>query len=225
MTRADRTYSVREVFHTIQGEGSQAGRAATFVRFTGCNAWSGREEDRARDHTRTGADCARWCDTDFVKGDRVGLTALVGRVLDVAMTHGTPSPLVVLTGGEPLLQVDAALVRALKRANLRVAIETNGSIAPDWMDELDHVTVSPKWLDGRWKLRRGTDLKVVVPAYDPARVLELVSEHGDPDLAFRHWFVQPQDGCNGAVAWATAYALGNPRWRLCLQVHKLIGLP
>lgn len=220
-----KTYTVREVFHTLQGEGSEAGRAATFVRFTGCNAWSGHEKDRERDHVRTGASCALWCDTDFARGDRMELDALVALVRETAAHHGAPSPLVVLTGGEPLLQVDQHLVRALHKAGHRVAVETNGSIVPPFVEELDHVTVSPKWLDERWKLCRGTDLKLVVPAFDPGRALELVSEAEDPDLAFRHWFVQPQDGHAGAQAWAKAFALGNPRWRLGLQTHKLIGLP
>jgi 7-carboxy-7-deazaguanine synthase (Cx14CxxC type) len=209
------TYSVKEIFLTLQGEGGQAGRAAVFCRFAGCNLWTGREQDRA------GAVC-RFCDTDFVGVDGPGggkfatPGALASAVADAWL--GPPdSRLVVLTGGEPLLQVDPPLVAALHAAGFAIALETNGTLpAPAG---IDWICVSPK-ADAALAQTRGQELKLVYPqtGVDPARF-----EH----LAFERFALQPMDGPDREQATrdAIAYCLAHPRWRLSLQTHKYLGIP
>ena len=194
-----KTYSVNEIFYSIQGEGFHAGRASSFVRFSGCNVWSGREEDR-------GPSCSAWCDTDFLRGRRYTLSKLVGSVPQAEW--------VILTGGEPALQADGQLVSLLKKERgFRVAMETNGTrpLPPG----LDWVTVSPK---ERTALRvvSGNELKLVYPqqGVDPGRF-----EH----LDFDHFFLQPLDGEDGSDKAALDYCLRNPKWRLSLQIHKALG--
>lgn len=207
-----RNYAVREIFLTLQGEGMQAGRAAVFCRFAGCNLWSGLERDRAT------AIC-RFCDTDFVgfgdSGGRFEAAALADAV-QTAWTGGPAHRLVVLTGGEPLLQVDAALVGALQARGFAVAIETNGTLpAPPG---LDWMCVSPK-AGTALVLRGGDECKLVYPqpGAEPDRF-----EH----LDFRHFLLQPMDGPDLAANTqaAVAYCLAHPRWRLGVQTHKAIGL-
>ena len=206
-------YRIKEMFLTLQGEGAQAGRAAVFCRFSGCNLWSGREGDRPDS-------ACRFCDTDFLGTDGQGggtfdLTEIVARV--VALWGGRSGiPYVVCTGGEPLLQLDAALIDAFHAAGFEVAIETNGTLpAPAGVD---WITVSPK-AGTRVRQRSGHELKVVVP-----------QEHDWAELEswdFRHRFVQPMDGNDRKASTdaAIVHCLSRPAWRLSLQTHKLLGIP
>jgi 7-carboxy-7-deazaguanine synthase len=210
-------YAVKEIFYTLQGEGAQSGRAAVFLRFAGCNLWSGREQDRA-------AAVCRFCDTDFVGTDGPGGGKFAdAEALAVAVAAAWPAdapggaPYVVCTGGEPLLQLDAPLIDALHARGFAIAIETNGTLpAPPG---IDWICVSPK---GRAPLmqRSGQELKLVFPQADrdPA---------GLDALAFEHFFIQPMDGPQQArnIAAAAAFCLAHPRWRLSLQMHKLAGIP
>ena len=208
-------YSVKEIFYTLQGEGANAGTPAVFCRFAGCNLWSGREKDRAS------AVC-RFCDTEFVGTDGAGggrfatPAELVAALRSVLPAHAAPA-LVVCTGGEPLLQLDARLVEAMHGAGFRVAIETNGTQpAPAG---IDWICVSPK-AGAPLLLDSGNELKLVFPqpgAEPPAF----------EGLAFDHFFLQPMDGPARArnTRLAVDYCLANPRWRLSLQSHKLIGIP
>ena len=209
-------YSVKEIFYTLQGEGRNAGRAAVFCRFAGCNLWSGRESDRAS------AVCT-FCDTDFVgmNGEGGGrfsdADALAQAVSDCWPQDAEGRRFVVLTGGEPLLQVDPALIVALHARDFEIAVETNGTVAPP--DGLDWLCVSPK---GRARLAvtAGHELKLVFPQADaPPEQFEA--------LQFDHFLLQPMDGPQQAqnTAAAVAYCLAHPRWRLCLQTHKLLGIP
>jgi len=208
------SYAVKEIFYTLQGEGAQAGRPAVFCRFAGCNLWSGREEDR------TDAVC-RFCDTDFVGTDGTG----GGRFPDAAMLAsavaaewpGGGRPFVVCTGGEPLLQLDDALVAALHEHGFEVAVETNGTIAPAPAG-LDWVCVSPK-AGAPLRLVEGNELKLVVP--QPGIDLDALEQ-----LRFVRFSLQPMDG--PAVAANTRMAvelcLRRPKWQLSLQTHKLLGI-
>lgn len=208
------TYSVKEMFLTVQGEGGQAGRPAVFVRFSGCNLWSGLERDRAT------AVCT-FCDTDFVGTDGVN-GAKFRQAADLAaaafgLWPGGGRPYVVCTGGEPLLQLDAPLIEALHREGFEIAVETNGTIeAPAG---IDWICVSPK-SSAPLKQIEGHELKLVYPQADamPDRF-----EH----LDFREFRLQPMDGPNqmeNAKA-AFDYCLQNPKWSLSLQTHKWIGAP
>jgi 7-carboxy-7-deazaguanine synthase len=209
------SYAVKELFLTLQGEGAQAGRAAVFCRFAGCNLWSGREADRAT------AQC-RFCDTDFVGidgegGGRFETADALAAAIAAHWRGEKQNRYVVFTGGEPLLQLDATLIRVLHDIGFECAIETNGTIAS--LAELDWICVSPK-AGTEIAVRRGNELKLVFPqeGLDPATLV---------DLAFDHFFLQPMDGPQLAAntAAAVAYCLSHPRWRLSLQTHKLIGLP
>ena len=207
------TYAVKEIFLTLQGEGMQAGRRAVFLRFSGCNLWSGREEDRAD------AVCT-FCDTDFVgmdgeNGGRYEAGALAGRV--AALWDEGEAPLVVITGGEPMLQLDAALIAALHAKGFEIAVETTGTLpAPEG---LDWICVSPK-AGTQIVQRSGDELKLVWPQpnMDPAALL---------GWDFRHFLIQPMDCADAGAAKAAAidYVMEHPRWRLSLQTHKLLGLP
>ncbi len=215
-----RSYTVKEIYKTLQGEGAQTGRVAVFCRFAGCNLWSGREADRSS------AVC-RFCDTDFVGTDGAGggrfaspqaLAAAIARCWEEdCAAGGEAEPLVVMTGGEPLLQLDEALIAALHARGFAIAVETNGTIAAP--AGIDWLTVSPK-AGAPFVQRSGDELKLVFPqeGMDPAAFL---------DLPFRHFFLQPMDGPRRAenTAAAIAYCRAHPRWRLSLQTHKLIGIP
>ncbi|MBP8233608.1 MAG: 7-carboxy-7-deazaguanine synthase [Rhizorhabdus sp.] len=206
------SYAVKEMFLTLQGEGMQVGRRAVFLRFAGCNLWSGREEDRAT------AIC-RFCDTDFVgldgdNGGRYDAGALADKVL--ALWGSFPSPLVVMTGGEPLLQVDVALIDALRERGIETAVETNGTQpAPEG---IDWICVSPK-AGSEVVQRKGQELKLVwpQPGIDPVQL-----ESWD----FEHFLLQPMDGpdLSAAREAAIAYILEHPRWRLSTQTHKVVGI-
>ncbi len=209
------SYAVKELFRTLQGEGGQAGRAAVFCRFAGCNLWSGREQDRSE------AVC-RFCDTDFVGTDGAGggkfetAAALAG---SIAATWGdaTDRRYVVFTGGEPLLQLDEALIAAVRARGFEIAAETNGTIpAPAG---LDWICVSPK-AGAPLVQTQGQELKLVWPQ-DGFNLAELGA------LAFDHFWLQPMDGPEHVANTAAAVdaCLANPRWRLSVQTHKFIGIP
>ena len=209
------SYAVKEIFLTLQGEGGQAGRAAVFCRFAGCNLWSGREEDRAT------AAC-NFCDTDFVgmDGPGVGRFASAEALADAihgAWTGGPEARLVVLTGGEPLLQVDAALVDALHARDFSIALETNGSLPCP--PGIDWICVSPKGQVPVVQLT-GTELKLVYPqpGVDPAAF---------EAWGFERFLLQPMDGPRLAENTRAAidYCLSHPRWRLSVQTHKTLGIP
>jgi 7-carboxy-7-deazaguanine synthase len=209
------TYSIKEIYYTLQGEGAQSGRAAVFCRFAGCNLWSGREADRAE------AQCD-FCDTDFIGTDGPGGGKFAeAEALADAITHewkgAEDGALVVFTGGEPLLQLDEALLDALHARSFACAIETNGTLAPP--AGLDWICVSPK-AGAPLVVTAGNELKLVFPqaGLNPADFA---------GLAFDHFFLQPMDGParDTNTAEAAAYCLAHPRWRLSLQTHKLIGLP
>ncbi|TAL20877.1 MAG: 7-carboxy-7-deazaguanine synthase [Aquabacterium sp.] len=211
------TYSVKEIFYTLQGEGANAGRPAVFCRFAGCNLWSGREQDRA------GAVC-RFCDTDFVGTDGTlgGKYATADALADVVLAQwpqqAAPGvrPFCVLTGGEPLLQVDAALVDALHARGFEIAVETNGTVEPP--PGLDWICVSPK-AGATLVLKAGQELKVVVP--QDGQDLDALAA-----LPFTHHLLQPMDGpaVRENTAWAIARCMSDPRWRLSVQTHKVIGI-
>jgi len=209
------TYSVKEIYYTIQGEGANVGRAAVFLRFTGCNLWSGREEDRAT------AICS-FCDTDFTETDGPlgNKYASASRLADVVRSLWTAptthDSLVVCTGGEPLLQLDDDLITALQARGFQVAIETNGTIAAP--ATIDWICVSPK-AGSDLVQRAGNELKLVFPQnnFDPVNFEE---------MDFTHRFLQPMDGPNlsANTCLAVRYCMKNPRWRLSLQTHKFIGV-
>jgi 7-carboxy-7-deazaguanine synthase len=207
-------YSVKEIYFTLQGEGAQTGRAAVFLRFAGCNLWSGREQDRSS------AVC-RFCDTDFVGTDGPGGGKFAtSEELAVAVTKTwrgkSGRPFVVCTGGEPLLQIDAALVTALNEAGFEIAVETNGTRLPP--AGIDWITVSPK-ADADLILKSGSELKLVFPQAG-------ASPERFERLAFQHFFLQPMDGADreANTRLAVAYCLEHPQWRLSLQTHKFIGI-
>jgi len=212
-------YTVKEIYYTLQGEGFHTGRAAVFLRFTGCNLWTGREADRPT------AVC-RFCDTDFVGTDGPGggkfdsadslAQAVEAQWQGNAESNGTP-PFVVCTGGEPLLQLDKPLVDALHLRGFQVAIETNGTKLPP--PGIDWICCSPK-VGAEMVLRHGDELKFVFPqsGADP---------HEYVDLDFRHFFLQPMDGPDREknTELAMRYCRTHPRWRLSLQTHKILGIP
>ena len=207
------SYAVKEIFLTLQGEGMQAGRRAVFLRFAGCNLWTGREQDRAS------AQCT-FCDTDFVgmdgeNGGRYEVEALADTV--ASLWGEGARPLVVMTGGEPLLQADAELIEALHGRGFEVAVETNGTQAAP--AGLDWICVSPKGSNAVVQ-RSGDELKLVWPqtGVDPAELL---------GLDFKHFIIQPLDGPDrdASLQAAIALVMAEPRWRLGIQTHKLIGLP
>lgn len=209
------SYSVKEIFYTLQGEGAQTGRAAVFCRFAGCNLWSGREEDRA-------ASICRFCDTDFVGTNGSG-GGRFERAEDVAAAVAAQWPdvpqgqrYVVCTGGEPLLQLDRSLIEALHAQGFAIAVESNGSIvAPDG---LDWICISPK-AGAPFRQCGGDELKLVFPqeGVDPESCIQ---------LPFRHFFLQPKDGPQQAenMQAAVAYCKAHPLWRLSLQTHKILGI-
>jgi len=208
------SYAVKEMFLTLQGEGINAGARAVFVRFAGCNLWSGREQDRAS------AVC-RFCDTDFVGTDGLGGGKFVDAVAlaDAVLGHwgaGDEKRFVVLTGGEPMLQIDDAIVDALHERGFRIAIETNGTLPVH--PGIDWICVSPK-AGSQVVQQRGDELKLVWP--QPGSDVEAI-ERWD----FAHFLVQPMDDMDARanIDAAVAFAMARPRWRLTLQTHKLLGL-
>jgi 7-carboxy-7-deazaguanine synthase len=212
------SYSVKEIFYTLQGEGAQTGRPAVFCRFSGCNLWSGREGDRS-------VSLCRFCDTDFVGTNGPGggtYNQPEDLALDVAgkfpfFEPGRVHPFVVCTGGEPLLQLDSPLVEAFHRLGLEVAIETNGTLLPP--SGIDWICVSPK-AGVELKLKSGNELKLVFPQ-------EGIKPESFESLDFCFFFLQPKDGPDiGQNTQKTIqYCLDHPKWRLSLQMHKIIGIP
>jgi 7-carboxy-7-deazaguanine synthase len=210
------SYAVKEIYYTLQGEGANAGRAAVFCRFAGCNLWSGREADRAE------AVC-RFCDTDFVGtdgpgGGRFAMAAELASAVEAVWPAGAGGrPLVVCTGGEPLLQLDPALIDGFHASGFEIAVETNGTVTPP--AGIDWLCVSPK-AGAPLLVTGGSELKLVYPqeGAEPWRY-----EH----LDFAHFFLQPMDGPVQAANTEAAvqFCLAHPRWRLSLQTHKLLGIP
>lgn len=209
-------YAVKSCFYTLQGEGRHAGRPAVFLRFTGCNLWTGREGDRHK------ATC-RFCDTDFVGTDGEGggsfatAEALAAHVATRWPGYRHERAYVVCTGGEPTLQLDAPLIEALHREGFAIAIETNGTNPVP--EGVDWICVSPK-AGTELVQRRGDELKLVFP--QPGAMPEQFQ-----DLAFRHFLLQPMDGpaLGENTRAAVAYCLSHPQWNLSMQTHKLLGIP
>lgn len=209
------TYSVKEIFYTLQGEGANAGRPAVFCRFAGCNLWSGREEDR-------GSAICRFCDTDFVgvdgtQGGKYRTAAALAEQVEAAWTaKSSDSRFVVLTGGEPLLQVDSDLIDALHRRGFQIAVETNGTVSIP--EGIDWVCVSPKG-SSQLVVTSGNELKVVVPQSE-------LSLDALALLDFDLRLLQPMDGplLKENTAIAIRHCMSDPRWRLGVQTHKLIGI-
>ena len=210
-------YAVKEIYYTLQGEGAQTGRAAVFCRFAGCNLWSGREADRAS------AIC-KFCDTDFADtngpgGGKFASAAELAAAINDQWTGDRVwgKRFVVCTGGEPLLQIDKALISALHALDFEIAVETNGTIAAP--ANLDWICVSPK-AGAELKQRRGDEIKLIYP-----------QPGAEPDafagLPFKHFFLQPMDGVDRETnTQATLrYCLAHPKWRLSLQTHKILGIP
>jgi 7-carboxy-7-deazaguanine synthase len=212
------SYAVKEIFLTLQGEGVHSGRRAVFLRFSGCNLWSGREEDRAN------AVC-QFCDTDFVgmdgdNGARYPTADMLANKVTELWDGGAQHRYVVITGGEPMLQVDAPLVAALHERGFQVAIESNGTIAAE--PAIDWICISPK-AGSEIVQRSGNELKLVWPqsGMDPAQMEQ---------WHFDHFLIQPMDSGDAAsnqanIAAATDFVRANPKWRLSLQNHKILGLP
>ena len=209
------TYSVKEIFYTLQGEGAQSGRPAVFCRFTGCNLWSGIEKDRAS------AAC-KFCDTDFVGSNGPGggkfntAAALAEAVLSKWPSGQGGVPYVVCTGGEPLLQLDQCLVEAFHAKGFEIAVETNGTqLAPEG---IDWICISPK-STAKLVLTKGDELKLVYPQSD-------VLPEQFEGLDFCYFFLQPMDGAEQVQATETViqYCLDHPQWRISLQTHKLLGI-
>ena len=208
-------YKVKEIYYTLQGEGAQAGRAAVFCRFTGCNLWSGREQDR------TTAIC-QFCDTDFwgtdgLNGGKYTAAQLAEKVISLWKNPGAGKPYVVCTGGEPLLQLDKKLTSAFHAVGLEVAVETNGTIAVP--EGIDWVCVSPK-ANTEIIVTSGNELKLVYPqsGAEPEKYLH---------LNFDNFFLQPMDNIDKAhnTQAAVAYCMEHPKWRLSLQTHKFLNIP
>jgi 7-carboxy-7-deazaguanine synthase (Cx14CxxC type) len=210
------TYAVKELFYTLQGEGANAGRPAVFCRFAGCNLWTGREQDRE-------AAVCTFCDTDFVGTDGTfGGKYVSAAVLAAAVAalwppvNGRSRPLVVCTGGEPLLQIDEPLVDAFHAAGFEIAVETNGTLDPP--SGIDWICVSPK-AGSETVLMRGNELKLVYPQ-------ELAQPERFAGADFEHFYLQPMDGpdLEANIARTIEYCLAHPQWRLSLQTHKITGI-
>ena len=213
------SYSVKEMFFTLQGEGGQAGRPAVFCRFSGCNLWSGREEDRAT------AQCT-FCDTDFVgtDGQNGGKFETATALAEAIAAFWPEQPIgpdayVVFTGGDPCLQLDEALLEAVHALGFEAAVETNGTL--DVPDGVDWICVSPK-PGHALQQTRGHELKFVYPQ-------DTLSPDDYAEMDFEHFFLQPMDTGEQETSWhnvqaAIAYCLQNPQWRLSLQTHKIVGL-
>ena len=208
------TYSVKEIFYTLQGEGLRAGRPAVFCRFSGCNLWSGREEDRQS------AVC-KFCDTDFVGidgtlGGKFETPASLANEINALWPKGKKSKYVVLTGGEPLLQVDQSFLRELHLNEFEIAVETNGTIPVP--DGIDWICVSPK-AGSEWIQKKGHELKLVFP--QPGLLPETIELHG-----FENYLLQPMDGLlkNKNTIESIKYCQANPEWRLSVQTHKILEI-
>ena len=208
-------YSVKEIYYTLQGEGYHTGRPAVFIRFSGCNLWTGHEKDRS------GAIC-NWCDTDFVgtnglNGGKFSAEEIKNIINSLWKGNAQTEPYVVCTGGEPLLQMDESLIKAIHKAGFQIGLETNGTLIPP--DGIDWICVSPK-ANVDLVLKNGNELKVVYPqcGMNP-RIHE--------KLKFDHFYIQPMDGTNqkNNVKRSEKFVLDHPKWKLSLQTHKILGIP
>lgn len=208
-------YTIKEIYYTLQGEGYHTGRPAIFIRFSGCNLWSGQEKDRKK------AIC-NWCDTDFLgtngtNGGKYSAKNIKKKILDLWPLNVESLPYVILTGGEPLLQIDDKLVRNIHEAGFEIGLETNGTLNPP--DGIDWICVSPK-ANTDLILLKGNELKVVYPqsGINP-RIYE--------KLQFEHFFIQPMDGTDQKKTTKKSkdFVMKNPVWKLSIQTHKILGIP
>jgi len=208
-------YTIKEIYFTLQGEGFYTGRPAVFIRFSGCNLWSGLEKDRKN------AIC-NWCDTDFVginglNGGKYSALEIEEIIADLWPNNQPSKPYVVCTGGEPLLQIDENLIQVIKNAGFEIGLETNGTIIPP--DGIDWICVSPK-ANANLILKNGNELKVVYPqcGMNP-RIHE--------KLKFDHFYIQPMDGIDQKdnIKRSEKFVLNHPKWKLSLQTHKILGIP
>ena len=208
-------YTIKEIYYTLQGEGFHTGRPSVFIRFTGCNLWSGLEKDRE------GAICD-WCDTDFVgtngpNGGKYSTVDITKIINDLWPANQNSKPYVVCTGGEPLLQMDNEFIATIHVAGFEIGLETNGTIIPP--AGIDWICVSPK-ANADLLLREGHELKVIYPQYG-------MNPGKHEDLDFDHFFIQPMDGSNQVknIEISEEFVAEYPQWKLSLQTHKIIGIP
>ena len=208
-------YSVKEIYYTLQGEGYHTGRPAVFIRFSGCNLWTGHEKDRS------GAIC-NWCDTDFVgtngiNGGKFSAEEITNIINSLWNVNVQTEPYVVCTGGEPLLQMDESLIKAIHKAGFEIGLETNGTMIPP--DGIDWICVSPK-ANADLVLKNGNELKVVYPQCG-------MNPRMHEKLKFDHFYIQPMDGIDQKIniKRSEKFVLDHPKWKLSLQTHKILGIP
>ena len=208
-------YSVKEIYYTLQGEGYHTGRPAVFIRFSGCNLWTGHEKDRS------GAIC-NWCDTDFVgtngiNGGKFSAEEITNIINSLWKGNVQTEPYVICTGGEPLLQMDESLIKAIHKAGFEIGLETNGTMIPP--DGIDWICVSPK-ANADLVLKNGNELKVVYPQCG-------MNPRMHEKLKFDHFYIQPMDGIdqNNNIKRSEKFVLDHPKWKLSLQTHKILGIP
>ena len=208
-------YSVKEIYYTLQGEGYHTGRPAVFIRFSGCNLWTGHEKDRS------GAIC-NWCDTDFVgtngiNGGKFSAEEITNIINSLWKGNAQTEPYVVCTGGEPLLQMDESLIKAIHKAGFQIGLETNGTMIPP--DGIDWICVSPK-ANVDLVLKNGNELKVVYPQCG-------MNPRMHEKLKFDHFYIQPMDGIDqkNNIKRSEKFVLDHPKWKLSLQTHKILGIP
>ena len=208
-------YSVKEIYYTLQGEGYHTGRPAVFIRFSGCNLWTGHENDRS------GAIC-NWCDTDFVgtngiNGGKLSAEEVINTINSLWIGNVQTEPYVVCTGGEPLLQMDESLIKAIHKAGYEIGLETNGTMIPP--DGIDWICVSPK-TNADLVLKNGNELKVVYPQCG-------MNPRMHEKLKFDHFYIQPMDGIDqkNNIKISEKFVLDHPKWKLSLQTHKILGIP
>ena len=208
-------YSVKEIYYTLQGEGYHTGRPAVFIRFSGCNLWTGHEKDRS------GAIC-NWCDTDFVgtngiNGGKFSAEEITNIINSLWKGNVQTEPYVICTGGEPLLQMDESLIKAIHKAGFEIGLETNGTMIPP--DGIDWICVSPK-ANADLVLKNGNELKVVYPQCG-------MNPRMHEKLKFDHFYIQPMDGVDqkNNIKRSEKFVLDHPKWKLSLQTHKILGIP
>ena len=208
-------YSVKEIYYTLQGEGYHTGRPAVFIRFSGCNLWTGHEKDRS------GAIC-NWCDTDFVgtngiNGGKFSAEEITNIINSLWRGNVLSEPYVVCTGGEPLLQMDESLIKAIHKAGFEIGLETNGTMIPP--DGIDWICVSPK-ANADLVLKNGNELKIVYPQCG-------MNPRMHEKLKFDHFYIQPMDGIDqkNNIKRSEKFVLDHPKWKLSLQTHKILGIP
>ena len=208
-------YSVKEIYYTLQGEGYHTGRPAVFIRFSGCNLWTGHEKDRS------GAIC-NWCDTDFVgtngiNGGKFSEEEITNIINSLWKGNVQTEPYVICTGGEPLLQMDESLIKAIHKAGFEIGLETNGTMIPP--DGIDWICVSPK-ANADLVLKNGNELKVVYPQCG-------MNPRMHEKLKFDHFYIQPMDGIDqkNNIKRSEKFVLDHPKWKLSLQTHKILGIP